>query len=482
MPFDSDENPWSAWVSQHFPGTFAHPDAPDGGSGYGYSRVSGECGVHAYEFEAPDPHSPEGMHIMPWEAAERYAVYEFEKVRAGLRQVLTWDVLRELAERALGPKSFALGVCYGILQNPTMSVVGLVQLQKVFVEADLYERMTRPRTWKTLLAPTWMFGGPTLFELGEIVAMKTGVLNLDGLKRSYDMREALINEVGQLFSHPVDFIEQSKDKLSATSIDKWNRFCLLQKQTDLKSQFEAGEILGDLVMEVVMLILTVMSVAGAAAKLAAKISQLVRVAEFVRGARAAEAGGVAEEAAETMKVQRLYPSSARDLAVIKKESILLPKKPEGTLEPGAISGTMPKNTPVSPEVPDDWPDSYKQISTQEISSFQGQPKPDVLPPNTKIYRVIGKGNNPNGSFWTVDPPPGTEAEWRSGYAIKHSFSGDGGYVEDTVGAEGLRVLRGPIAPQEAGQPGKYLPGGHEQLWVPSNTIKAGMPKPTPWNL
>jgi hypothetical protein len=192
---------------------------------------------------------------------------------------------------------------------------------------------------------------------------------------------------------------------------------------------------------------------------------------------------VAEDAAEAVKAKTLDHPPAQDLPKApKSESILLPKKPEGTLEPGAVSGTMPKNAPVPPDVPGDWPDSYKQISPQEVASFQGQPQADVLPPGTKIYRVIGKGNNPNGSFWTVNPPPATEAEWRSGYAIKHSFSGDGGYVEDTVGPEGLKVFRGPVAPQEAGQPGMYLRGGEEQLWVPSNTTNAGLANPTPWNM
>jgi len=310
MPFD-DNNPWSAWLSRHFPGTFAHPDAPAGGSGYGFSRTPGPT---TYTRGAPDPHSPVGLNITPREAAQGYAEYEFEQVRSGIRQAMSWAGLREMALRSLGPKSFALGACYGIVKNPAMSVAGLLQLQKMFIEADLYERLTRPMSWKTMLGASWGIGGPSLFELGELAMIKFHLMNVEMLKHSYEAREALIKEVGQIFTHPLDFFAKAKDQLKASYVEKWNQFCLLQKQTDLKSQFEAGEIFGDVLMEVVMLVLTVISVGAGAAKLAAKVPQLVRVAEFVRGARAAEVGGAAEEAAEIGKGATATPASGKPLS------------------------------------------------------------------------------------------------------------------------------------------------------------------------
>jgi len=300
MWFDDDENPWSEWVSQHFPGTFAHPDAPAGGSGYGYSRRPGETGIHAHGSEAPDPHSPVGLHITPWEAAEGYAEYEFEKVRSGIRSALSWPGLREMALRALGPQSFALGACHGMVKNPAMSVGGLLQLQKMLIEADFYERLTRPTSWKTVLSP-WGMEGPAFYQLAEVTMIKFHLMNVERLKASYEAREALIKEMADVFAHPLDFFAKAKDQMKASYVQKWNKYCLLQKQTDLKSQFEAGEIFGDVVMEVAMLILTVISVGGAAAKLAAKVPQLVQVTEFVRGARAAEVGGVAGEIADAAK-------------------------------------------------------------------------------------------------------------------------------------------------------------------------------------
>jgi len=77
-----------------------------------------------------------------------------------------------------------------------------------------------------------------------------------------------------MIAHPVDSLGNLASKITASTVDKWQRFCALQKQTDLQSQFEPGNLWrcfdgsGDAV-------LTVISVAGAAAKLASKIPQLV---------------------------------------------------------------------------------------------------------------------------------------------------------------------------------------------------------------
>jgi hypothetical protein len=480
MPFD-DKNPWSAWLSRHFPGTFAHPDAPAGGSGYGYSRTPGPT---TYTRGAPDPHSPVGLNITPREAAQGYAEYEFEQVRSGIRQAMSWAGLREMALRSLGPKSFALGACYGVVKNPAMSVAGLLQLQKMFIEADLYERLTRPMSWKTMLGASWGIGGPSLFELGELAMIKFHLMNVEMLKHSYEAREALIKEMGQIFTHPLDFFAKAKDQLKASYVEKWNQFCLLQKQTDLKSQFEAGELFGDVLMEVVMLVLTVISVGAGAAKLAAKVPQLVRVAEFIKGARAAEAGGAAEEAAEMGKGAGVAKKASTAERVIARDWEYAAKQ-SGRTEPGAVPKTpelaktmKQAEARTAPVTPDGWP----KMSDRTATTFGSEPKPVEYAPGTKLYRVIDSDESAAGSFWSTEPPPRTEGAWRAGSAVKDSWNGDGGYVEHTVGPEGLKAWAGPAAPQEAAVPEMVLPGGGQQAWVPPNTINpVNSPNPSPWN-
>lgn len=84
--------------------------------------------------------------------------------------------------------------------------------------------------------------------------------------------------------------------------------------------------------------------------------------------------------------------------------------------------------------------------------------------------------------WVLEKDfPKTEAEWRSGSAVKNSWNGDGAYVEYTVPEEGLNVWRGAAAKQESGVGGYMLDGSTEQIWVPANSVSASSPKPSPWN-
>jgi uncharacterized Zn-binding protein involved in type VI secretion len=161
-------------------------------------------------------------------------------------------------------------------------------------------------------------------------------------------------------------------------------------------------------------------------------------------------------------------------------------KQTGRLEPGAVNRTpeltaamKEANSRTAPAAPDGWP----SISDDTAKTFGADPTPVKYAPGTKLYRVIGSDRSSDGSFWTTDPPPATEAEWRGDSAVKDSWNGDGGYVEHTVGPDGLRAWSGPIAPQDAAVDGYVLPGNGQQTWVPPGTLKPdGPPQPTPWNL
>jgi hypothetical protein len=49
-----------------------------------------------------------------------------------------WPQLRAAAQAALGPYSFGLGVCVGIVQNPIGAAADLVDLEKTFVLAGAH--------------------------------------------------------------------------------------------------------------------------------------------------------------------------------------------------------------------------------------------------------------------------------------------------------------------------------------------------------
>jgi hypothetical protein len=485
MGNNAEPNPWAPWVSWSFPGTFAHPGYPAGGTGPGYARCPGPSGTGFASGRAPDPFSPAGRAVQPWEAAAEYAKFELDRARENIGRAVTWDALRSVAFQALGPKSFGLGACYGMVKNPAMSVVGLVQLQRMLIEADLYERLTHRVSWKMMLTPGCVLGLPQLYEVGFNLMRFAGVINIDDLKRSYEAREALIKNVEEMIDHPVDALGKMTDQMKASYLAKWNRFRELMKQPDLKSQFEAGEIFGDVLMEVVMLVLTAISVAGAAAKLAAKVPQLVRLANLIKGARAAEAGGAAAEAAEGVKgsgVAKAVTTAERAPA----RNWQYAAKQTGRTEPGAVPKTpeyeaamKQAESRTAPPAPDGWP----QMSDRTATTFGSEPRPVEYPPGTKLYRVIDSDKSASGSFWSTEPPPSTEGAWRGSAAVKDPWNGDGGYVQHQVGPEGLKAWAGSAAPQEAATTGSVLPGGAQQAWVPPNSITpVNPPQPTPWNL
>ncbi|WP_338635021.1 hypothetical protein [Spirobacillus cienkowskii] len=130
-----------------------------------------------------------------------------------------------------------------------------------------------------------------------------------------------------------------------------------------------------------------------------------------------------------------------------------------------------------------------------LTCFNDAPEPVILEPVTKLYRVVGALNNEYktndycGEWWALEPPPATEALWRSGYAVWDHWNGDGGYIEYTVGKEGLNAWQGTTAPQTLPKYKKVLRGGKTQIWVPQSTInplkndlsKKDITQRFPWN-
>jgi hypothetical protein len=57
--------------------------------------------------------------------------------------------------------------------------------------------------------------------------------------------------------------------------------------------------------------------------------------------------------------------------------------------------------------------------------FGADPQVVNLPPGKKLYRVIGSDKSADGGFWSTDPPPATEGQWRANSAMLDEWNGDG---------------------------------------------------------
>ena len=210
-------------------------------------------------------------------------------IRAG-----SWRDLERWAQVALGPSSFSLGMCYGILENLAGSVTGLLDLLRVIVLAGLYERARHP---------VWIAAG-----LPEYLIAKAAEMAFPSqLKKAHDQYETLLRELKYAVTHPVELFGSIKNEYAA----KWKRFQTLVVDINLGSQFEAGKIAGEVLLDVLMLI----GVGEAAVKFAAKLPELAKLAErfgeaLKAGARAGRGAG-AGAAAESGEISKVASTASK---------------------------------------------------------------------------------------------------------------------------------------------------------------------------
>ena len=72
----------------------------------------------------------------------------------------------------------------------------------------------------------------------------------------------------------------------------------------------------------------------------------------------------------------------------------------------------------------------------EYYSFkEGKATVQTFESGTKLYRVGGK----KGNYWSPDPPPETEYQWRVKYAIKQDFGNDASSLYTITIPEGASI-------------------------------------------
>ena len=231
----------------------------------------------------------------------------------GILRAGTWSELERWAQFALGPASFNLGVCYGILENLAGSVAGLVDLLRIFVLAGLYERVQHP---------SWI---PT--DVPAYLTAKAAELVLGGkLKQAHDQCEALMRELKYAVTHPRELFGSIKNQYAA----KWKRFETLVVDVSLSSQFEAGKIAGEVLLDVLMLI----GVGEAALKFAAKLPELAKLAgelgdALKLGSRAARGAGAAVEEAGAAEGANAAASARQEARLLKTTTADAPAGADG---------------------------------------------------------------------------------------------------------------------------------------------------------
>jgi hypothetical protein len=165
--------------------------------------------------------------------------------------------------QVVGQYSFGLGVLYGIGENIVGSVVELGQLVKTLLLADLYDCAHRS-AFAAVSSPVGV-----LQQLIADVSMRAAASELEAARTE---RDELVAELRYAMTHLGEVVEG----IGASYVAKWTRFETLSQERTLSSQFEAGRIFGEVLLEVLSLI----GGGVVAIKAASKIPKLVKLAKL----------------------------------------------------------------------------------------------------------------------------------------------------------------------------------------------------------
>jgi hypothetical protein len=178
-------------------------------------------------------------------------------------------------------------------------------------------------------------------------------------------------------------------------------------------------------------------------------------------------------------IERTKPRYASEIGSRLAHGPLVPKKYRSAIDAQLVSFERKHPGKKLPSIPD-----------KEIKNFSKVMHADLLPPGTRLYRLIDPTNGAGGPWWISEAEfkelmafrPDPKAEWRKRFAVLPNWNQDGQFVEYTVPAEGLPVWRGPAASQEVKHTNYQLEGGHEQFYFsPVEDSFVGKPRIDPSN-
>ena len=199
------------------------------------------------------------------------------------RQLTESVDLKKLIERLLGPQCFVLGVVYGVGEGFVVSVLDLMEMVKTLLLAELYDSTRRNPGWTA-----WQPGGIAKYLTAQMLNEYFG----EELHQAAEERDALVAEIKRVFEHPGDFFGAMQDQY----VEKFNRLLALGADPSPESQFQAGRVFGELLMDV----LAVIGAGAAVAKMASKMPRLLKLAGKLKGKvarRSAIGAGEAEATA-----------------------------------------------------------------------------------------------------------------------------------------------------------------------------------------
>src|SRR5579872_308644 len=290
-----------------------------------------------------------------------------------IKNAADWNALNRLAEPILGETSLQLGVLYGVGESLTVDVLSLLGLAKMIVLAGLYERIKHADVASIL--------DPTMTALALAAQAIPGLAA--EMKKADEQLWKMLNELLDIVKHPIKFIEALGKSIKKETLNDFNKLKDYTEHPSVINDFQTGRIFGRVLYQVIMLILLVLSVAGAVAKLAARIPWLLRAARIIK------AGGELEELEAMEKVQQTARAAedvadAERISKTPRDGFKLHNKKwadvgikDGSFEPTPPDGPVNLKNPANPQ------------EAEAIETLRNQGRAD-----DKIEQILNSGRDP----------------------------------------------------------------------------------------
>jgi hypothetical protein len=241
--------------------------------------------------------------------------------------------------------SFGAGVSYGLVKSPTAAIANLLELGRIFVLADFYDRIYGNQQWR------FTFGPAVFADTGLRLMLATGLMSSSIIERAHKEREAILAELEHIISNPLESLASIPEAVAAKYAAQWREYQLHAASRSLEDQFKAGAILGELLFEVLSLVAGIGSTVGAAAKLAERAPKLARFARAVLGGKGG-GGAAGELAAAASRPSRSAASVAKTPSQLAAETRAAPPPvkraaspvPSPTPEPGASAAPVARRS------------------------------------------------------------------------------------------------------------------------------------------
>jgi hypothetical protein len=356
------------------------------------------------------------------DAADR----RLRRLVSDIENAADWSSLNHSAALALSPLSFTAGVLAGVTEGVVGDVAGLLGLGRIIILAGVYDRMNSP-----------LIGvGADPITLALVVAARNIPWFRAQTKAAYEQFQQIQDEILKIAHHPLDFIEAVGEKIWAGAVDDFRQLREYATHRTVWNDFQAGRIVGRVLYRIVSTILIVITVAGAAAKLASKCPAALRLVRLIR------AGGVAEDGVQLQKLKQLGETAA-DLEKVKPPLIEEPPPvPKSKLSQSLRDAGFKKEIPLKKEA--DLPGGGLRRIPSKIE-------------NGKIRRILSDGKS--GRFTgTKDFVLTTDGRLRVGSG--HSVLSNG---EDVAFAGQLKFDSKGVLREITNSSGHYLPESGQGL-------------------